>query len=341
MRKNYALLDVIRLVMAVLVLYIHVPAFADSFEEVNYLLKYGIARLAVPFFFICNGYFSFSQNIANIKLQARKMLQLYCIWTLIYSPIILYNFVIDPRKSILMKTLLILRDFLLIGSYSQLWYLLAAALGFLLLYSMLQAHWTWKWILFVAALLYGIGVFYEGYREILELSIFKNMEFIEELVNGYNVFMGTARNGLFFGFPFIALGYWMKKKESFYNGKSVQVFLGGSIVLVIIEALGRYQAGGSEMLFSLFPASYFLFCALTQSKWGHDTHRIRKLSALLFFEHQWVNFIYSILKSMGIGFFCGGMTRRFMVVLCTSFLVGELVLLLSDKTGFRYLKKLY
>ncbi|WP_418667409.1 acyltransferase family protein [Allofournierella sp.] len=140
MRKNYALLDVIRLVMAVLVLYIHVPAFADSFEEVNYLLKYGIARLAVPFFFICNGYFSFSENIANIKLQARKMLQLYCIWTLIYSPIILYNFVIDPRKSILMKTLLILRDFLLIGSYSQLWYLLAAALGFLLLYSMLQAH---------------------------------------------------------------------------------------------------------------------------------------------------------------------------------------------------------
>lgn len=96
---NFNSIDLMKFIFALLVIAIHFPPLVDISNIVNWALIQFVARLAVPFFFICSGYLLFRKtDLANKeKTQARikrytlRIIKMLIIWYLLYFPLILKN----------------------------------------------------------------------------------------------------------------------------------------------------------------------------------------------------------------------------------------------------------
>lgn len=125
-------LDVLKIILAILITVLHLGPTASFFsEETRFILRGGITTIGVPGFFFLTGYLyqrsgkSLSDwNVA--KRHIKRMLVLYCVWTVLYMPLIITNFIVDPKYegySILFKLAIFARRFILIGSWTPLWFL--------------------------------------------------------------------------------------------------------------------------------------------------------------------------------------------------------------------------
>ena len=137
-KKQYAAVDIAKYVSALLVVCIHTFPFIDINEMLNTYFIQTICCLAVPFFFMISGYFLF-RKIRNeeedkdvLKKYLFRLLKIYLIWTVIYLPYTIYNYV--QAQSGWMGIFSYLRDFLLNGSYYHLWFLPALMTGTLIVY---------------------------------------------------------------------------------------------------------------------------------------------------------------------------------------------------------------
>ncbi|HAQ1155016.1 TPA: acyltransferase family protein, partial [Enterococcus faecium] len=88
----------------------------------------GLSTVAVPTFFIISSFLLCSGEVTSAKLskQIYRVLKIYIIWSILYIPLVLKNWV---QSDFSWKTdvLLYIRDFLFIGSYYHLWFLPALA----------------------------------------------------------------------------------------------------------------------------------------------------------------------------------------------------------------------
>lgn len=60
-KRNYGLIDILKLLCAALVVAIHVPPFLDIHGLIDFAVVNYIARIAVPFFFVSSSYFLFTK----------------------------------------------------------------------------------------------------------------------------------------------------------------------------------------------------------------------------------------------------------------------------------------
>ena len=149
-RVNYPHLDMVKLVMAFLVVQIHTNPFVDI-PAANFVAK-GVQNLAVPFFFLASAFlcfrglnikgFSTASSVESTRVRKTiiKLLQLYIIWTVLYLPVTVFGSVLLER-SLLRAVASFARGAVLVGenfcSY-QLWYLLASVVAFALVYLFLR-----------------------------------------------------------------------------------------------------------------------------------------------------------------------------------------------------------
>ena len=86
MRNAY--LDYLKVGLAVMVVALHAGIFQEQSAYLSYLFVNGCLRLAVPVFFVINGFFFFNVMNRNKSVFAwiNRMLILYVVWMLIYSP---------------------------------------------------------------------------------------------------------------------------------------------------------------------------------------------------------------------------------------------------------------
>jgi len=77
--KYYGMIDVLRLVFAIMVVSIHTMAFQSINENLRIATSMGISRLAVPFFFLVSGYFLYNRIKLEIEPRAtlKRLLILY------------------------------------------------------------------------------------------------------------------------------------------------------------------------------------------------------------------------------------------------------------------------
>lgn len=129
----YRGIDVMKFIMALFVVVLHTHPFVDVNDTFNFLTADIIGRTAVPFFFAATG-FLLEKQIGQQKEKReiiapyiRKLLILYCIWTMVYLPIIIYDKIIVSDTPLTYDVFAIVRDFFFVGSYAQLWYLPATA----------------------------------------------------------------------------------------------------------------------------------------------------------------------------------------------------------------------
>lgn len=356
----YPAVDRCRILMALFVIVIHYNPFTSVHPAAAYFSAQYITRLAVPFFFCCNGYFLYRAAKSEGKLcekilaSFRKALRMYLFWTIIYSPLILYSVFVQIVKyhaSPLRTVLGTIRNIVFVSSYTHLWYLLGLCVALLMLWFLrIRCRIQWKYIGLLACALYFFGAMYDAYRCVLQDWGIWQVPAVKLLLKLYVKIFVETRNGIFLGFPFLVLGILIARKSAYRPRKFYWIAFLVALAFGACETAFLWRARsftleiGQNMCLFLPPAIYFLFCLLVQRTSAADTTRtIRKFSSLLFLIHPWVIFVYTTFYSRVLGnpkFFLST-PIGYCVIVAVTCVVSVFVLRLSRRSRFAWVKQFY
>lgn len=299
---NFVAVDWAKIVLAFFIVALHAAPLQSVSDIWNYAITHYVTRIGVPFFFVCNGYFLLAQDTEGgakrASAQVKKLLTLYLVWTVLYAPIIVYNVLCS--NNYLESILKLVRSFLFVGSYSHLWYLLGAAAAIALLAGLRNRGLGWGKVMILAVTLYLLGLSYDAYYAPLRAMPIWNCPLIYWPAKFIITIFFTTRNGLFFGFPFVALGAWLAERKKLPR---CSVCLTGFAAAMLVGAGEAYflyvshwtRKVGADMYFFLIPAILFLFCWLLQLPHKYvmgNTRVLRKFSTLVYLIHPWLLFLY-------------------------------------------------
>ncbi|MEG2053846.1 MAG: acyltransferase family protein, partial [Oscillospiraceae bacterium] len=134
-KKEFIAIDFFKYFAAILVVAIHLPPFGS----INTLLSYGFnevfCRIAVPFFFICSGFFMVHnlKDKNKFKKYIFHLIKLYLIWTVLNLPVLIISNINAnvPLNTAITKFIF---NFFVNGSYLQLWYFVALIVAVCIMY---------------------------------------------------------------------------------------------------------------------------------------------------------------------------------------------------------------
>lgn len=294
--SNFA--DLIKFIMSIFVVAIHAHFLKENVIA-DMLISDVFGRIAVPFFFTAAAFFLFKHSgeadfPKRVGKYITKMAVLYAVFTLLYIPAI-----IDWNKG----KVSVYKWFKLIffeGSYRQLWFLPALIFAIVLVYTLYRIGISTKVIFVFSVPLYIVGcAFHSFYKPLITL------EFIDELANGYYNIFGTTRNGIFFGFIYVALGALLATHSLKLKKPLAWLGLGLSAVAMIAEVLiveeFSVKPKGMGMYISVFFVALFLFWLSISSKMlsrlpSAPFKILRKLSTHVYFSHTFFLYLFSDLS---------------------------------------------
>lgn len=261
MKRQYASIDIARYVSALLVVCIHTFPFLEISETFNTYFIHTVCRLAVPFFFTTSGFFFFRNydsenedlNETRLKKALIRLFRIYLIWTIIYLPYTIFDY---THTGFHIKYLFTyVRDFFLNGSYYHLWFLPALMLADVIVYCLYKKKGL-NFTLLITFILYFVGYLINVYTPIWE-----SIPGVSFFFGFFTKTLSTARNGIFFGPMFIAIGLLLSRTRRLPKKVSLIGFL-ISFVLFFAE-VSIYRHFGilrdlTSMYICLVPAIYFL-----------------------------------------------------------------------------------
>ena len=228
-----------------------------------------------------------------------------------------------------------------VGSYTHLWYLNALLLAVALISFLLHKGWTPKKILLTASVFYVIGLLGDGYYGIIRPLL--QLPFVGDIVNIYFKIFITTRNGLFFAFFFVSLGMILSDKEIIISRKKSLFFFVLSLFLLFAEVFVITYfdiAKDYNILIFIIPSVLFCFLFLKTIDLKDFKIDIRKISSLIFYSHLLILEVVSyFLKISGIHI--QNTPLLFIIVLAVTILFSSVIIYISNKKHFRWLKSIY
>ena len=345
---HYKGIDLVKFIMAILIVTIHAQPFTSVNENLNQIVVDCIARLAVPFFFISSGFLLFRKEgneWNHVKRYCLRMLKLYLIWTLIYLPLNLYECVVSKQMHLWDAVPDIARRTVLSGSYMQLWYFPAVIVAVLLVALCVRCKIKDGVMLLIGSILYILGLSYQAWYGYFIQLPFMQMEKVAGIINGLFEMMITTRNGVFFGFFFVVLGRLFAKGKIMLPFKGAVVGLIGCLLWGVGETrylLKTRIAWERDMWMFLPFATLFLFAIACQIKPAVDSQRckaLRQAGVVIFLVHVGYEVMYRavIVKLVG-GVYHS--LAAFGFVLLMSLVTAWGVQMLEQKKLFKWLGKL-
>lgn len=326
--KQYAKLDYFRVIAAFLIVAIHTSPFLSMNATADFVLTRVIARIAVPFFFMVTGYFMYFHlekgNTQFLKDFCRKIGLTYLIAITLYIPINIYT---GYFNGILVSK--ILKDIIFDGTFYHLWYLPAVAIGVLIVAGLLYKLKIY-WVLFIAFLLYLIGLGGDSYYGLVVQA--------DTLKGFYNLlfkFTTYTRNGILFAPIFIALGAWIGYSKKQQSRKISMIGFTISVILFFIEGMLLYRSNfqrHDSMYLSLIPCMYFLFHLLLLKN-GVNKKYLRSISLIIYIVHPFMIILIrgfaKVLKIEEI--LIDNSFIHFVAVSISSFLFAQIIVLIQNK----------
>lgn len=265
MKEREITLDYFKLVMSFLVITIHLCSYNDLQEFVKTGGLLTLNRIAVPCFFLLNGYFLQDKLKDNgyLKSYLKKIIVFILVWNLIY----LYK-VPMPIFNIYEKIMV-----LFLGSY-HLWYLSALFIGVLLFYFLQKYIKNFKILIVISFL-----CFLSGYLIQYQLSKDTVISFFEPYL---------IRNGLFFGLPFLILGNIIGRRQNIeISNKKLYILLFILLLLFILEInISKNIAYSLDFYISVYFLAPVLFLVvLKNKKTSLSDGYISSLSQGIYFIH--------------------------------------------------------
>ena len=295
MVKRNISLDILKLIMAVMVVALH----SDFLSAIDPLLGYattnGLFRLAVPTFLLINGFYFHKIAIGRgYSDWFKKVFYLYVFWMLFYV-----YFWFRPADFTPFEIAKLVKTFLI--GYHHLWYvsgLLGAALLFVLL-----KRFSDRVLLMLGLSFFAVGVFiqYAGNYHIVDNY------FIDKLFNKH----WAHRNFLFLSFPFFLAGYFISKHD-LKDKVSLSTSLFFAFVglgLLIAESIFNYfqprMDGGLDNLFSLIFLCPALFLVFQKLSFTGSSKFVALLASSIYFIHPLILIIlkkFLVLNSLMLTF---------------------------------------
>lgn len=333
-KKDYVSIDVFKLFAAVLVIAIHVKPFQN-----NFWLDAGVGmltRMAVPFFFCASAFVLFKSINAKPEAGNRRMrrycirlLKLYAIWYVIYA-------LVQQREQFtnLSGWLYLAKQFVFPTNGLVLWFfpgLMIAALLVFYLKKVMKTEYVFGVSIIFLVIGYGFSTVYEG--------IFSEVAVLKSLHDTVISFIGT-QNGLFFGFAYVALGALLAEDKLRCGRKKACVGWVLSYIGLGAEALVAVLVLGSSVnhiwLFAL-PLTWCVMNVLLSIDMKENPmfKVMRKMSTLVYVLHC---FVIMGLERLGVRELDGQNLMLFVLTTVISLGISYLLVLLSEKRTFRFLK---
>jgi len=297
----------------------------------------------VPLFFLSSGYFLCGKENDSAKFAKyiKRLAISYIAWTVLHSPQVYLDFFCDGR-GIIYDTLNFVRYFLFYGSYQQLWFFPALITAAVLIFiSKRILKMSDALMVTISAVLYFLGTFLGNTLDYLKL-----LPFAGKLLTFYSNTFFTFRNGVFFGFFFVASGYVIAKNAKRITNRLyilpatlffAMMFSEG----LLIRLLGLTDA--LDMTFFLAPTAIFAFLdllfAVPPKINKLNSVYFRNCSAFIFGAHMIVSAAinaaadaFSVLRLSPL--------LHYIAVIVISTLLGFAVAFVSRKKHFGFLKVL-
>ena len=314
MKHRNLALDSMKVLLALMVVGLHSGFLREISDEANFLTAEGLFRIAVPIFFILNGYFFVTvRNGELFKKWIKRVLYLYIFWMAFYV-----YFWFRPSSFSVIEVIKLIETMSL--GYFHLWYLpgmIGAGIFTFLLKDKIRLGISLSFILFIL----GVSIQYVGNYHVLSTPIFDkvmNMTFIH-------------RSFLFFGFPFFYIGFVM----NYYNvAKNIDAkLLIGVFVLGFGLLLGEswynynnpQNDGGFDNYFSLCLICPAIVVLAMRSKLTTENKNLALFSTAIYFIHP---FCMAILNKL---FELEGSTFTFSTILLSVFLSFFLIKVRNKK----------
>lgn len=294
----------------------------------DYGIRNGIARIAVPFFFVSSGFF-FSTKVdcshldLNVtKVYTFKLLRLLGLWSIL----------------------------LFAGDKGHLWYIGGLVVA-VLLYSVLVYHnVSCKNMIVMACIFYMIGLIGDSYYHLL--YPFQKIAPFRYLIAAYYKMFTTTRNGIFMGFPFFLMGCVIEKKKVFTRPVYSMIGFLVSTAFLLFEAFVlRKMAFPKEehvdMYLFLVPAVFFLFLFSVNSNpfsSGSIYKKIRSVGVIVYFSHWLISCCilwgWDFVRKISGVEIDNSLVNYFLTITIAN-VVGVVIYELSRKEKFSFLKYLY
>jgi hypothetical protein len=263
-------IDLLKIVLAMFVVGLHIHFLRDSYPTVSYLLVNGLFRLGVPVFLIITGYyFSFVNDFSKLKKWLFRISILYAIWTVVYIPLWKEG---DAVTNI-------------VFGYHHLWYLNGTLFAGILLFFLKNKSPKLLISLVFLSFICGYAIQYLGNSYFFEGETNK-------LLNLYPMY----RNFLFDCFPFLTIGFLIKKYEWDVKRNPSLWFVFLSVLAVVTEAyvniefLKLSKGESVDLLFSLLLACPLLFIYFKNLKYKTDSKILASISTAIYFIHPLLMF---------------------------------------------------
>lgn len=312
-KKDYnKTLDIVKLIATILIVGSHsLPLFSN--QVLNFYYGQWFFRFCVPLFFLASGYFFSNMDKNHKKEYIERIFIIYLISAIIYIPLEIYNH--ESISHILY--------FLLFG-YGHLWYLSALFIGLVLLYYFDNGK---KKVYYLIIPLMLIGILFGEYYKLLNLNVLNQ-------IHDFLYYLGTARNSLFFAFPILLIGSWIRtKKEILLKKKNVLYIclLIASAIISFIECflLNKSLRNGIYLdmtIFNIFfPIILFILCLKIKNNIKESRAKnIRKLCDYVYIVHLYI--VYYVRFGLKVELFKG-----FILVLVISFIISWILFLIIKR----------
>ncbi len=260
--------------MAVFVVCLHLHVLRDLYPLLSYVLVNGLFRMGVPVFLIISGYFFFYVNdIAKLKKWCFRIFLLYAIWSVVYIPFWKEN------ERYLINILF---------GYHHLWYLIGTLFAGLLLYVLRNIPAKRLFLILIVCFCCGYMIQYLG-----------NSHYFEGKADVIFNLFPAYRNFLFVCFPFLGIGFLIKKLGIDIKRKPSPGLVLLSVGAVIAEAflndkvLHLQKKESIDLLFSLLIACPLLFLYCKNILVKTDSKILASISTAIYLIHPLViEFVY-------------------------------------------------
>ncbi len=287
-KKSYHAIDLIKYICAILVIMVHTAPLLPYNDTANWYLMTIMGRFVVPFFFISAGYFTCKNTQAYGNAYFRRyiliLIKSYLTWSVIYLPCGIHYIATEYEIPFYLYPIAFVFALVYVGTYFHLWYIPALILALLLVHWFMK-HFKKRYLLTLSFLCFLIGAMetYYGYIHI---------PFLVNLIDRYIDIFFTTRNGLFFGFFYVAWGYFIAQKDTWL--KHVHHYRSLMSVFFLSMIMEAYIIRNSNNLDSniLLMAAPFTICLFLYAKdvnvtWRLPYHKMREYASLYYFSHAY------------------------------------------------------
>lgn len=335
---NIKALTLAQYIAALLVILLHSGRFLEHAES-NFFIKNIICRLAVPLFMVITSYFyrlNHQKSATYSRDYFKRQLKTYLFWSVVYIPVgCLYLW--QQGYEWFTYPLALLVGFFYLGTWYHLWYIPA------LLFGIWLTNRVVKRIGYRSSLILGICLYVIGSVE--TYSGYLNHTVIGKIYDVYATMFITTRNGLFFAFIFVLIGFILAdfRDHPFISQHAVWK-LCLSFSFLCLEGWLVFQNPGYDKNFmlGLIPVSLFLVASLLKSPIGQEKPMnwqfLREQGKYLFFLHPIIlEILRYVITTINGGSF-QGLPLFLSTILTTTLIINSMLKLkeLSIKKGMTF-----